>query len=49
MSDAEKEEKGLLESSADRLYDDLLRCGWGYVEAGYIAELLRNELQKMHR
>lgn len=49
VSDNEKVEKGYLESSADRLYSDLIGNGWGTVEAGYIAELLRNELEKMHR
>ena len=49
VSDSEKVEHGYLESSADRLYADLLCCGWGSVEAGYISELLRNELEKAHR
>lgn len=49
VSDTEKVDKGYLESSADRLYCDLIRCGWGSVEAGYISELLRLELEKMHR
>lgn len=49
VSDSEKEELGLLESSADRLYTDLLRSGWGQTEAGYLSELLRRELEKQHR
>lgn len=34
----------LCEGSAERLFDDLLRCCWGRAEATLIAELVRDHL-----
>lgn len=49
VSDKETIAMGIPESSPQRLFEDLRRCGWGGPESEYISELLRAALAAQNR